>query len=74
MDNIQPEAVDREIERLRTQAGQEAAANYEDAGHPAEDTSNILLAELVHSLRKMQVEMRNLREQMHNLRTNRGNF
>ncbi|EFN62741.1 hypothetical protein EAG_00943 [Camponotus floridanus] len=35
MENIQPEAIDREIDRLRVQAEQGAAASYEDAGHPA---------------------------------------
>jgi len=51
--NMDNEVVDREIEHLRTQqAEQNAAANYEDAGHPVEGTSNILLAELAYIVSK----------------------
>jgi len=40
--NMDNEAVDREIERLRAQqAGQNGTANYENAGHPVESTNNI---------------------------------
>jgi len=44
------------------------------AGRPVESTSNILLVELVHSFRKMQDEIRDLREQVRNVHINQGNF
>ncbi|EFN61762.1 hypothetical protein EAG_13833 [Camponotus floridanus] len=49
-------------------------AAYEDAGQLAEGTSNILLAELVHSFREMQTEMQYMREQMRNMQTVQANL
>lgn len=42
MENVRSEAVDREIDHLRVQTEQGAAATYENAGHPTEGTSNTL--------------------------------
>lgn len=75
MENISAEFVDREIERLRAQhIGNNPAAQYEDAGQPAESTSNALLTEVVHSFREMQIEIKHLREQMRDLQINQGNL
>ncbi|XP_025266084.1 uncharacterized protein LOC112638471 [Camponotus floridanus] len=72
MDN---EAVDREIKRMRAQQAElNVAAAYEDAGQPAEGTSNTLLIELVHSIREIQTEMQYMREQMRNMQTAQANL